>query len=118
VDDHPSVFEVARALWRANWKGEPLRLLGITVSGLVERGDGEQTELFTKDDRARTLLKALDRVRDRLGEASVVPAGSLTHRRELGHIPFGAVQGAEARKIARKKEREPKRPEAPDPGEG
>ena len=35
----------------------------------------------------------MDRVRDRLGEASLVPAGALTHRRRLAHVPFGAVSG-------------------------
>jgi len=91
IDDHAALFEVARGLWRANWKGEPLRLLGVSVSHLEPRGEGEQTELFASDDRARALRDALDRVRDRLGESSVVPAGSLTHRRPLGHVPFGAV---------------------------
>jgi hypothetical protein len=32
-------------------------------------------------------------VRDKLGEASLVPAGTLTHRRRLGHVPFGPVSG-------------------------
>src|SRR5690348_4583961 len=74
VDDHRTVFEVARALWRANWRGEPLRLLGVSVGALERRG-AEQVELFTADARARALREALDDVRDRLGEASVVPAG-------------------------------------------
>lgn len=117
VDDHPSVFEVARALWRANWKGEPLRLLGVTLSGLEKRGEGEQTELFAKQDRARELMKALDRVRDRLGEASVVPAGSLTHRRELGHVPFGALRRTDADRPVGEAKPTRSKPPAPDPGE-
>jgi hypothetical protein len=32
-------------------------------------------------------------VRDRHGEASVVPLGSLRHRRERAHVPFGALSG-------------------------
>lgn len=92
VDDHLSVYEVARGLWRANWKGEPLRLLGVSASALEKRGEGEQTELFARDERSKALQEALDRVRDKLGEASVVPAGSLTHQRELGHVPFGSAK--------------------------
>jgi DNA polymerase-4 len=92
VDDHVAIFEVARALWRANWKGEPLRLLGVSASALEKRGEGEQGELFARDERSNALREALDKVRDKLGEASVVPAGSLTHRRTLGHVPFGAVR--------------------------
>jgi hypothetical protein len=49
--------------------------------------------LFNPDLRATRLREALDRVRDRLGESSLVPAGSLTHRRRLGHVPFGPVTG-------------------------
>jgi DNA polymerase-4 len=91
------VFEVARLLWRENWDGGPLRLLGVTVSDLKTVEGGDQTELFAADHRSRTLMEALDRVRDRLGESSIVPAGSIAH---LGgratHVPFGTVPSASA----------------------
>jgi DNA polymerase-4 len=96
LDDHATIFEVARALWRENWRGEPLRLLGVSVSALVH-ADEEQLELFAGDERGRALQEALDRVRDKLGEASVVPAGSLAHRRALGHVPFGTMSGKHLR---------------------
>ena len=51
--------------------------------------------MFSTDERTRRLDEALDRVRDKLGEASVVPAGSLAHMGEMGHVPFG-VTGKEA----------------------
>lgn len=89
--DHRHVFDTARTLWRQHWRGGPLRLLGVTVSSLARSAPAGQTELFAPDLRARRLREALDRVRDKLGEASLVPAGSLTHRRRLGHVPFGAV---------------------------
>lgn len=96
VDDHVRIYEVARALWRAHWNGSPVRLLGISAGSLEKSGDGEQLGLFEKDNRAKALQEALDQVRDKLGEASVVPAGSLTHRREVGHVPFGAMRGKTA----------------------
>ncbi len=92
VDDHGGLFEVARALWREHWKGEPLRLLGVSASSL-EHASEEQLELFARDERARALRDALDGLRDKLGESSVVPAGSLAYRRALGHVAFGAVKG-------------------------
>ena len=101
VDDHLSLFETARSLWKANWKGEPVRLLGVSASALEKRGEGEQTELFTRDERTKALQEALDRVRDRLGESSVVPAGSLTHQRELGHVPFGAAKRTNTSALSR-----------------
>ena len=101
VDDHVALFEVARELWRANWRGEPLRLLGLSASALAPRGEGEQVELFATDERGKALRDALDRVRDKLGEAAVVPAGSLTHRREAGHVPFGAMKRGDPGALSR-----------------
>jgi len=97
TDDHMRIFRVAEALLSANWNGEPLRLLGVTVADLRPRASEIQAELFETGERHRKLRAALDRVRDRLGEAILVPAGSLTHRRDLGHVPFGAVSSRRAR---------------------
>ncbi len=94
--DHRAVFESARALWEENWRGEPLRLVGVTVSRLERAKPSDQAELFAPELRATRLREALDRVRDKLGEASLVPAGSLTHRRRLGHVPFGPVASRRA----------------------
>lgn len=91
--DHRAVFDAAKTLWRENWNGEALRLVGVTVSSLERASSGDQTELFTPDRRAERLRDAMDQVRDKLGEASLVPAGALTHRRRLGHVPFGPVTG-------------------------
>ena len=90
TDDHHVLFETVRALWERNWNGGPLRLLGVTMASLSRAGP-DQAELFTVDRRNDLLTRALDRVRDKLGEASVVPLGSLAHRRSLGHVPFGAL---------------------------
>ena len=89
--DHRQIFDVARELWREHWQGGPLRLVGVTVSSLERGTPAGQAELFEPQLRASLLRAAMDRVRDKLGEASLVPAGSLTHRRKLGHVPFGHV---------------------------
>lgn len=91
TDDHARIFAVACALFDRHWRGDPVRLLGVSVSALARREEGVQEELFAAGAREDRLREALDRVRDRLGEASVVPAGSLAYRRTLGHVPFGAV---------------------------
>ena len=88
--DRASLLSVARALWLEHWRGDPVRLIGLSVSALQRRTASDQEELFAHESRSKQLERALDRVRDRLGEASVVPAGSLTHRPPLGHVPFGA----------------------------
>jgi DNA polymerase IV len=93
TDDASVLYETVRSLWRENWHGESLRLLGVNAAALVPRAEGGQTELFAADTRARTLTEAMDRLRDKLGEASLVPAGSLAYRRRSGHVPFGALSG-------------------------
>lgn len=89
--DHRPIYDTAVALWRANWKGDRLRLIGVTVSSLQRSPAGDQAELFAPEHRSIRLRQALDRVRDKLGEAILVPAGALAHRRRLGHVPFGTV---------------------------
>jgi DNA polymerase IV len=89
TNDAQRVFEVAKDLWRENWNGGPLRLIGVSVSGLETVKPSVQSELFVADQKTSKLTEALDRLRDKLGEASVVPAGSLTHRRKSGIVPFG-----------------------------
>ena len=84
------VFHAACALWRELWDGGAIRLIGVTVSSLARSATVPTGELFDLDQRQRHLRDTLDRVRDKLGESSLIPAGSMTHRRALGHVPFGA----------------------------
>ena len=100
TSDRALIFGVARSLWLGNWNGDAVRLIGVSVASLQRAARGEQEELFARSTRSKRLERALDRVRDRLGEASVVPAGSLTHRHRLGHVPFGAPT-ARARNLNR-----------------
>ncbi len=85
------IFEVARGLFRENWNGAGLRLVGVTVSALQPEPEGEQIDLFSTCERSEELNHALDRVRDRLGEVSVVPAATLRQRRHRSHVPFGVI---------------------------
>jgi DNA polymerase-4 len=85
------IYEVAKTLFHENWSHEPLRLVGVTVASLVAQRGDSQPDLFDFGERAGRLQSALDQVRDRLGEASVVPAATLRHRRSMGHVPFGAI---------------------------
>jgi len=89
--DHARIYEVVLGLLDENWNGEALRLIGVTVGQLARSSGESQAELFQAGDKEQRLREALDGVRDRLGEASLVPAGSLVHRRRLSHVPFGAA---------------------------
>jgi DNA polymerase-4 len=107
------IYPVARALLHANWDRAAVRLLGVSVSQLARPGETMQRELFSREDRSQRLREALDRVRDRLGEASVVPLGTLVHRRRLSHVPFGPLSSRAL--VPAKGEPEPRVPRSPRP---
>ena len=71
------LYENACALFRELWNGEPIRLLGIRTSKLVEESAPEQLTIFDiqpekqKDEKQRKLEKALDDIRRRFGEDAV-----------------------------------------------
>jgi len=69
------IRRVALALWDAARVGEPVRLLGITVSGL-EPLEAEQLSLFERTEqqllsRGDALGPVLDRIRARFGEHAI-----------------------------------------------
>ena len=80
------IYEVACQLFRELWNGQPIRLLGIRTSKLVDETEPEQMSIFdlqsqiegttTKDAKHQKLDKALDAIRERYGEGAVV-RGSL-----------------------------------------
>src|SRR5262245_49029689 len=56
------IFEVAKVLFHENWSHEPLRLVGVTVAGLVAEGGDTQPDLFDFGERSGRLRDALDQV--------------------------------------------------------
>ena len=72
-----TLYENACALFEELWNGEPIRLLGIRTSKLVEEMAPEQLSIFDiqqekpKDEKHRKLDKALDEIRKRFGEDAV-----------------------------------------------
>jgi DNA polymerase-4 len=82
TDDDRAVFEAARSLLGRVDLARPVRLTGISVSGFA--GDEERAQLELSlparraepsgDEKRRALNAALDRLADRFGESTVVPA--------------------------------------------
>ena len=80
------VYETACELFRELWNGEPIRLLGIRTSKLVDETEPEQMSIFDlqstmehqppKEEKQQKLDKALDQIRKRYGEGAIV-RGSL-----------------------------------------
>ncbi len=82
-DDPQEIFQMARWLFRELWQagGKPIRLIGVSVSGLVQPGwdGGVQEDLFTWQQRSRRkeLLRAVDSLKNLYGESAIELAGSL-----------------------------------------
>lgn len=80
------IYDTACELFRELWKGQPIRLLGIRSSKLVDENEPEQMNIFdfqetikqetAKDEKHQKLDKALDQIRKKYGDAAIV-RGSL-----------------------------------------
>lgn len=73
TDDDRSIHRVAATLLQDNVGGRAVRLLGINVGHLV--GPGATGWLLPEDRRRQRLGEVRDRLRDRFGEASILPGG-------------------------------------------
>jgi DNA polymerase-4 len=88
-----------RVLFRRNWNGKRVRLLGVAVSSLAPAPG--QLGLLQADQRRRweQALAAVDRVRDKFGESSVSLAASLGGAfRERAHENPAGLPGKGARR--------------------
>lgn len=79
------LYETACELFRELWNGEPIRLLGIRTSKLVDDSAPEQMNIFdyqyemehnennqsVKDEKHRKMDKALDEIRSKFGENAI-----------------------------------------------
>jgi DNA polymerase-4 len=76
TDDETQIYKVASALLDEHWDGRPLRLLGVSMSGLVA-GAGAQHEMFEADVHRSHMTAAVDALRNKFGDAAIVRAGAL-----------------------------------------
>ena len=80
------IYDTACELFHELWNGEPIRLLGIRTSKLVDKAEPEQMSIFDlqaameqenpKSEKQEKLDKALDQIRKKYGEGAVI-RGSL-----------------------------------------
>ena len=68
------LYQTAKKLFREMWTGEPIRLLGIRTSKLVEEEEPEQLSLFDlgeESEKQKRLNEAMDSIRSRFGEGAI-----------------------------------------------
>jgi DNA polymerase-4 len=77
TSDEHTIYKVATELFRENWDGRPLRLVGVSVSGLAAAAGYYQHDLFSPEEHRRKMIDAVDSLRDRFGDRALVKAGVL-----------------------------------------
>lgn len=80
------VASIAKELLIKNWNGDPVRLLGITGSDLIEQDHAyKQLDLFSyeKDAKQEPLLHVLSSLREKYGKNIIESAGS--HKVDPNH---------------------------------
>jgi DNA polymerase-4 len=73
TDDGAIIRDVAVALWDEAGISKPVRLLGVSMSGLLAHQD-KQLDLFPESDAGGRLGRALDRITERFGKHAIFRA--------------------------------------------
>lgn len=78
TDITQEVYEVSKQLFSELWKGMPLRLLGISLTELVQK-DEVQTSLFPDErkEKAGKIDQAVDRIRGKYGTGTIMRGSTL-----------------------------------------
>jgi len=88
------VLAAIRELFRANWNGSAVRLLGVHAAHFEEESEQLSLEGRTSHDKWNQALSAADRLRDKFGENAVSLASGIKSRfRERTHENPANPQG-------------------------
>ncbi|QBP40966.1 DNA polymerase IV [Paenisporosarcina antarctica] len=74
VYEKEKIFEIAWSLFTKNWDGQPIRLLGVTVSNVVDRVDStEQLSIYNFEEHAKEepILNLVESLQQRFGKEMI-----------------------------------------------
>lgn len=77
------ISEVAWTLFAKNWDGEPIRLLGVTVSNVVDRVDvTEQLSIYNFEEHAKQepILKLVESLQTKFGKEMITRGNTPTRK--------------------------------------
>ena len=77
MNDEHLIYRTACELLAEHWSGKPLRLVGVSVSGLAAAAGYYQHDLFQPEEHRRKLTEAVDALRNRFGDHALVKAAVL-----------------------------------------
>ena len=89
TDVTDEVYANARKLFAEFWKGQPLRLIGVALTGLTEDGF-EQMSLFedcAKKEQRQKLDAAMDAIRMKFGNDKITRASIMNSNAGIGRKP-------------------------------
>jgi DNA polymerase-4 len=71
VDRDDIIYRTAKRLFEDNYKGVAVRLLGVSVSGLLRRDEASSEPIFNCDKKYNQFIRTMDSIRDKFGERSI-----------------------------------------------
>ena len=86
TDITDEIYTDARNLFRESWKGQPLRLIGVSLTGLTD-DSFEQLSFFedtSEKERRQKLDAALDSIRIKFGNDKVTRASLMNSNTRIG----------------------------------
>lgn len=72
--EEKDIFQLALKLFNDAWTGEPIRLLGVTVNNVYDKGESvEQLSIFTYEEHAKEepILKLVEQIQEKFGQDSI-----------------------------------------------
>lgn len=85
TDVTQDIYAVVKELFAELWNGEPLRLLGVTLSDLTKDG-GEQISLFGSEkgadsEKLKKVDAAVDAIRNKFGDSKILLGSTMNTKR-------------------------------------
>ena len=86
TDVTEEIFQNVKTLFQESWKGQPLRLIGVALTGLTE-DEYEQMSLFedpSVKEKQRKMDEALDSIRRKFGNDKITRASIMKTSEKIG----------------------------------